>query len=101
MPGLNDNPATHHVQEQQRAQVMSALQKMAGLMSAQQKTVLKALGEMGIRYYFVPVMIDDVPTDCVVIPKDELMRKEYAYISGLSLEQLEGNISGEAHTKVV
>ena len=101
MSGLDGNPASQHVTEQQRAQALSAIQKLSNVMGQQQqKPILKLLREMGIEPKYMTVVVGDVPTDCVVIPKQELMSKEYAYLAGVPLEQLEGNVSGETSTEV-
>ena len=104
MSGLSDgyvNPATQHVTEQQRAQALSEIQKLSNVMGQQQqKPILKLLREMGIEPKYMTVVVGDIPTDCIVIPKQELMSKEYAYLAGVPLEQLEGNVSGETSTEV-
>lgn len=45
--------------------------------------ILKALGNLGIEVRIKTVMIGEQPTDCVVIPTQELLVKEYALLSGV------------------
>jgi hypothetical protein len=44
------------------------------------KPIIKALAEIGIEPNIMTVMIGDDPIDCLVIPTQELMTKEYKYM---------------------
>lgn len=45
------------------------------------KPIIKALAEIGIEPNIMLVTIGDEPTECVVIPTQELMVKEYKHMT--------------------
>jgi hypothetical protein len=53
--------------------------------------IMKALEQIGIEPKVMPVMIGDMPIDCVVIPAQELLVKEYAILSGVDPNLLLGD----------
>lgn len=53
--------------------------------------IMKALGQLGIEPRVMPVMIGDMPIDCLVIPAQELLVKEYAILSGVDPDLLLGD----------
>lgn len=94
------NPAEHHVSEEQKEQALAALQKIGnafknmggGTKSGDKhEPIMKSLDKMGITVHFMPVMVGDEPTDCVVIPVSELIVKEYQYMTGVNITEMSAN----------
>lgn len=83
------------VAEQPNAEAGNALGKGLGQLF-QSKTqphrpLIKTLGDLGIRVRVMPVMIGDEPVDCLVIPAQELLVKEYQLLSGIDANILLGD----------
>lgn len=72
------NPAEQSVDTAQREQAMKFMQMLAG--KSQYVPILKALKEIGVKPRKMAVMIGDEPMDCIVIPEQELMSKEWAHM---------------------
>lgn len=63
----------------------------AGVRPGVHKPIVKALEELGIEIRLKPVMIGEETVDCLVIPAQELLIKEYQAMSGVDPNQLLGN----------
>lgn len=95
------NPAEQHVNQAQQAQALAALQRLSTIMRPQEKTpILKALAEMGVDVKYMTVMIGDIPIDSVVIPLQELMLKEYQYLSGVNFDQIQEAVNDQTNPKM-
>lgn len=81
--GTNNRP-TPPPQQQSPAQREQAIQFMQMLAGRGQEyvPVLKSLKQIGVKPKTMTVMVGDEPTDCIVIPVQELMSKEWAHMSG-------------------
>jgi hypothetical protein len=77
-------------QAQELGRKLGGLFKGGGT-NARHKPIVKALEELGIDYKVMPVMIGDEPIDCVVIPAQELLVKEYAAMTGVDPNILLGD----------
>jgi hypothetical protein len=44
--------------------------------------IMKALEAINVEYRVIDVMLGDIPTECVVIPLQELMYREWTHMSG-------------------
>ena len=68
--------------DEQRKQALDFLQKVIGDRQSQYKPLNKILEEIGIKPHVLAVMIGDEPVECLVIPVQELMMKEYKFMTG-------------------
>jgi hypothetical protein len=83
------NHAEQAVDEQQRAKGLENLQKMFAGRKPAHVPILKSLETLGIPKRVITVMLGDEPTDCLVIPTQELIAKEYEVLSGFSVNELQ------------
>jgi hypothetical protein len=76
---------------------MQAFAKLASIMRGSQKQeytpVLKSLEAIGVEYKVIDVMLGDVPTECVVIPLQDLMYREWSHMSATKPQGEESNES--------
>ena len=76
------NPAEQAVNAHQREQAMQLLKMMAGNNnSPQYQPVLKSLKAIGVKIRKMTVMVGEEPEDCIVIPVQELMSREWAHLN--------------------
>ena len=88
MQPLPPNMAEKHVDSAQREQALRFLQMMAGKGGATaHQPILKSLKDIGVKIRKMTVMIDDKPEECIVVPLQELMSKEWAHINEMTEEQ--------------
>lgn len=82
---MNDNKNANQVPQVATEDQKKALQFIQLLMGNKQQevSILKRLEQIGIQVRQVPVMLDEEPVDCIVIPVQELMTKEWAMMSGI------------------
>lgn len=85
-PNGGGNPAEQHVDAAQRAQAMEFLQKI--MMAKQQDggytPIVKSLNNLGVSFKTLRVPIyneDGTDVECICIPADELMRKEWEHMN--------------------
>lgn len=103
-PGQTGNPGQLMTPDQQE-QAKAIIQKLAGVVknigasgalgggAPQHKPILKALEELGIPLKTRDIQLDDndETTVCVVIPLQELISKEYEYLTGVNVESVNKN----------
>lgn len=92
VPILNQPQRTDHLMPgQQRPQPSPAEQAQLAqfLQQLKPKPILTALKDLGVKTRIKATMIDGNMAECLIIPIDELMRKEYLHMSGLSAEDFE------------
>ena len=73
---------------QQREQIQRVIQKVMGLFEKftnQHTPIAKALADMGIPQRVQAVEIDGKEVVCLVIPAEELMHKEYQFMTGIDV----------------
>jgi hypothetical protein len=66
-----------------------ALGKLGNLFKgrvAQYQPILKSLEMIGIEQQIMTVMIADVPVECIIIPLQELIFREWRQLSGSTLQ---------------
>lgn len=81
MSANSRNPApSPPMDDHQREQAMKFMQMLAGR-GQEYVPILKSLRQIGIEPKIMPVTIGDEPVDCIVIPQQELMNKEWARMS--------------------
>lgn len=93
---MNHNGKVEHMSQpqqqltdEQRRQAMELIQNLANAKAQANahKPIISALGDLGIEVRVMTVMIGEEPTDCLVIPTQELLMKEYEKMSGVSPTQ--------------
>lgn len=97
-PRNRTNEVGHKQVPQQTGDAKAALSDLFKKRTAAHKPIVKALEELGIKVRVMPVMIGDEPVDCLVIPTQELVIKEYQLLTGVDpnmLLQPEGKQNGE------
>lgn len=86
MSGRSSNsktpPQQPPVDPAQREQAIKFMQMLAGNRQQEYTPILKSLKQIGVEPKSMTVMVGDEPTDCLVIPLQELMSKEWAHMSG-------------------
>lgn len=55
---------------------------------ANHRPIVKALEDIGMKANLMRLKVDGMLADCIVIPAEELMRKEYEYITGVKFNYL-------------
>lgn len=73
---------------QQREQIQRVISKVMGLFEKftnQHTPITKALSDMGIQPRFQQVDIEGEHVNCLVIPAEELMQKEYQFMTGIDV----------------
>lgn len=81
------NMAEKAVNDQKAAEGQSALAKMFAPKQTPHKAIIKSLEDIGVRVRVMPVMLGDEATDCLVIPIQELIIKEYTQLSGVDISK--------------
>lgn len=75
--------------EEQKKQITQFIQMLMDKLKPQHKPILNSLKELGIPTRVKSTVINGTQMDCLVIPIDELMRKEYMHMSGVDMSELQ------------
>jgi hypothetical protein len=87
----NKKPMNNPLEEKPPPGQQEAMNRLAGLFKGKtpaHEPIIKSLEKLGVNPKVMPIMLGDEAIDCLVIPVDLLMMKEYQYMSGIDIEAI-------------
>lgn len=85
----NDRQMNTPLQDQPDPRQQELAGKLAGMFKGRQaphEPIVKSLEKIGLNPKVMPVTIGGEPVDCIVIPIELMMLKEYQYMSGVDVQ---------------